>query len=63
MQDDIRELGKLDQNKLYAALKHESLKDHVELDEEDHEFLSQVSKGMFFMVLSKNSNYCISQPQ
>ncbi|XP_066932097.1 glutamic acid-rich protein-like [Clytia hemisphaerica] len=42
--DDIRELGKLDQNTLYKVLKHENLRDHVELDEEDHEFLSKLSK-------------------
>ena len=38
-------MRKLDQEKLLTALKHENLKDHVELDEEDQEFLSKVSKG------------------
>uniref|UniRef100_A0A7M5UWA3 Cnidarian restricted protein n=1 Tax=Clytia hemisphaerica TaxID=252671 RepID=A0A7M5UWA3_9CNID len=43
-QDDVHEMRKLDQEKLLTALKHENLKDHVELGEEDQEFLSKVSK-------------------
>ncbi|XP_066932128.1 uncharacterized protein [Clytia hemisphaerica] len=54
--DDIRELGKLDQNQLYDALKHEHLRDHVELDDEDHEFLSQVSKDELKEIVNEFSN-------
>ena len=43
--DDIKELKKLNQNILYDALKHEEIQNHVDLDDEDKEFLSHVSKG------------------
>ena len=43
--DDVKELKKLDQNILYDALKHERIQDHIDLDEEDKDFLSRMSKG------------------
>ena len=43
--DDVKELKKLDQKSLYDALKSDKLKDQIELDEENKEFLSKVSKG------------------
>ena len=43
--DDIKELKKLDQESLYDALKSDKLEDQIELDEENKEFLSKVSKG------------------
>ena len=56
-------MGKLDPNTLYDALKHESLKDHVELDEEDHEFLSQVSKGEWIFFIEFLLKHCLSPKQ
>ena len=53
--DAICEMRKLDQDLLYDALKHENLRDHVELDEEDHEFLSKVSKGLFLFAFDRFS--------
>ena len=44
-QDDIREMGKLDENILYDALKHEKIQDHVDLEDDDKEFLDSMSKG------------------
>uniref|UniRef100_A0A7M5UP86 Cnidarian restricted protein n=1 Tax=Clytia hemisphaerica TaxID=252671 RepID=A0A7M5UP86_9CNID len=55
-QDDVREMRKLDQEKLLTALKHENLKDHVELDEQDQEFLSKVSKDELRELMSGMSD-------
>ena len=38
-------MGKLDENILYDALKHENIQDHVDLEDEDKEFLENLSKG------------------
>ncbi|XP_066932029.1 aspartic and glutamic acid-rich protein-like [Clytia hemisphaerica] len=53
--DAIREMRKLDQDLLYDALKHKSLRDHVELDEDDHEFLAKVSKDELKKLLQEFS--------
>ena len=44
--DDIRKLKGLNQNILYDALKHNRIQDHVDLDDEDKELLSRMSKGI-----------------
>ena len=37
-------MGKLDESILYDALKHENIQDHVDLEDEDKEFLDNLSK-------------------
>lgn len=42
---NVRALGNLNQDMLYDALKYESLKDHIDLDEDEHETVAKISKG------------------
>ena len=39
-------MGKLDESILYDALKHEKIQDHVDLEDDDKEFLDNLSKGI-----------------
>ena len=47
---NIRALGELNQDMLYDALKYESLKDHVDLDENEHKTVAKISKGKFIFI-------------
>eukprot|EP00111_Clytia_hemisphaerica_P011240 TCONS_00032944-protein len=52
---NVRALGNLNQDMLYDALKYESLKDHIDLDEDEHETVAKISKDVLLRLVKKFS--------